>query len=539
MSDSEWNKDILSALVDRFCYAVLDFCHRDGPLRYHWVKYLPFGRALDRHSFWKNLPLRIVERLSNENILYIHGGSELRRPAHVRTLPVAYQDQAVNGSPLFTDLTESRVRYLSSEYGSENITIFKKLFRIHDIEDLAMCHRIEHDLDQPNSRIKDRGTSNRWHTRAACLITSILERSRARENSSLMIILVDLPLIPLNNGQWIAATDTALYLPADIGPVIPLDIISTIDPRSTENDARKEMCVAFGASRCPPTRVVDKVWLKYSRQGVMIDLSSSKAHLNYLYWHVENTFDRRFRNMWIYDHDGRKIEDSTRSPVYLPSDNEYGPDMLFRRSRPGFGVSFLNPEYLILVPPIVRQTRRQDISWTEWLKRTMEVRDIPRLVSRSGLLPAEFRYILDHLPDKIVGTLQAHWRTYRQQMTPLLMSQIKSAQVSCWGVQTTQLKSTYCPTEDLENECTSLGINVQFPILSRRTLSRYTDAPEDWTFLRQFGVQFETSVHFYLEVVRQHKAVHQSAWVSARADILKTYSAISDHSSEANNNVIV
>jgi hypothetical protein len=537
MSDSEWNKDVLSALVGHFCEAVLDFCRREGHLRYHWVKYLPSGRALERHSFWRDLPLRIIDRLKDENILYIHGVSELRKPADVRTLPDAYRECEVRGPPLFRDLTEGRVRYLSSEYGWENIKILKKMFNILDIDDRAMCRRIKQDLERPDSRIKSEGTSARWHTRAAHLITSIMERSR--DDDFVTRTLQSLPMIPMNIGRWVAARDVDLYLPAAIGPAIPLDIGLTIDSDSTLNDAREEMFVAFGAKECPPVQVVDRIWQKYSRQEVTIDLALSKAHLNYLYWHVENTFDRRFRNLWIYDHEGKKVEDSTRTPVYLPSDNEYGPDVLFRRSGPGLRVSFLNSEYLRLISPIVRQTRRQDMSWTEWLKRTMVVREIPRLVSRNGSLSSEFDYILTQLPDQIIGTLKSHWGRYREQMTALLISQIKEAQVSCWGAQTIQLKSTYFPTEVLENECTSLGIILQFPFLSRDSLSGYTNASEDWVFLKRFGVEFETSIGFYLEVLRQHKSLPQSDWVSARADILKTYSAISDYGSERNNSVIM
>jgi hypothetical protein len=194
---------------------------------------------------------------------------------------------------------------------------------------------------------------------------------------------------------------------------------------------------------------------------------------------------------------------------------------------------------LDLVSPITRQTRQHGMSWRDWLTRALVIRDVPRLKFRAGSLSTEFRHILQHRPNKIVGTLKTHWATYRPEMTVSLYEEIKTANVSCWGVSPTQLQFTYFPTEGLMNESRSLGIVSRFPFLDRDTLLGYTDSPEDWFFLMRFGVQFEANITFYLDILRQHESRLQNIWNWTRIHILYTYESISDHYSERNRETIV
>ncbi|OBT74408.1 hypothetical protein VF21_06830 [Pseudogymnoascus sp. 05NY08] len=535
-SDSEWNRDILSEIANSFCNAVLDFCSRDGPLRYRWVEYLPSRTALQTHHFWRELPRKIVERLKNANIFHIHGTSELRKPENVRTLPPNYLDDG--GSPLFRDRPGRHSKYLSLEYGSENIKTLKELFDIKDIEDLAMCHRIKLDLRSPDSKMKSHETSNNWHTRAARLIISILEQSCGTDVETM--VLEDLQLIPLTDGRWVTATEAHSYFPAETGPAIPQDIVITIDPDSIVNEARGQLFEALGATECPPDDVVSKIREEYSRRDGAADLSSSKLHLSYLYWHVEKSSHPIFSHLWIYDDTKRRITTRrTDVPVYLPFEDRYGPYELFRGALPKLSVPFLNPGYLDPILPINHQTRRHGMSWTTWLKQALSVRDAPRLRFSAGSLSTEFRYILQHRPDKIIGTLKTHWKTYRHQMTDSIIKEIKTANVSCWGILSTQLKSTYFPTEGLMNESANLGIVSGFPFLEKDTILDYKDSPEDWDFLRRFGVQSEANMTFYLDILKQHNNRPQKSSNWARADILNTYSSISDHYSEKNKEIIV
>jgi hypothetical protein len=296
----------------------------------------------------------------------------------------------------------------------------------------------------------------------------------------------------------------------------------------------------LGAKECPPNEVVGKIWEEYSTWDGAADLASSRLHLSYLYWHVEDISDPGFLHLWIYD-DNERERNTLRTdvPVYLPSRDEYGPQALFRGELPELSVPFLNLGYLDLISPITRQTRQHDLSWQNWLKRALRIRDVPRLTFRAGSLATEFRHILQNRPNKIVGTLKTHWAAYGPKMTTSIIEEIKTANVSCWGVPPTQLKLTYFPTEGLMSESANLGIVSRFPFLANNTLLGYSDSPEDWACLRRFGVQFEANIAFYLDILRQHEIRLQKAWNLARADILNTYSSISDHYRERNKEIIV
>ncbi|EPE32824.1 ATPase of HSP90 chaperone/DNA topoisomerase II/histidine kinase [Glarea lozoyensis ATCC 20868] len=536
MSDSQWNRDILSSIVDSFSEAMLDFCRRYGPLRYNWVKYLPFGGVLESHYFWRELPGKVLDRLKDEYILYLHGTNELRKPQDVRTFPPqGYVDD--NGSPLFRDRPGRHSKYLSLEYGALNIQILKRIFGIADIEDLAMCHRIREDLRRPDSTMKNPSTPGAWHRQAARLIMSILRRSQGTAIET--YIMEELQLIPLSDGRWVAPRQTHVYFPAEIGPGIPQDIVVTIDA-GLDNEVREELFQALGAVECPPEEVIDKIFLTYSTGRGVRTLESSKAHLSYLFWHVENISDPRFRHLQIYDHDGIMAQPHRIGmPVYLPTEDEYGPQMLLRRVPPILPIAFLHPDYLRPMSPINRQTGRYDMSWLKWVVIALRIRDVPRLASHAGTLSAEFRHILQRRQDKIIGTLKTHWGVYRREMRDSLIYDIKTANVSCWGIRPKQMDSTYFPTEQLENQCRDLGITLSFPFLDRTTLPGYDGSAEDWAFLARFGVQFEPYLNFYLEILRQHASRPQSNWDSARGNILKTYSAISDHGSEIHTELIV
>ncbi|KAM3070465.1 hypothetical protein ACMFMG_010288 [Clarireedia jacksonii] len=153
MFDSTWNRAILEHIADTFCSAILNFCERKrSRLRLQWVKYLPVGRAVRSHPFWKSLSSEIIQQLSTKAILLLYDTSELRTPETLRILPSAYLDKS--GSPLFIERPGRHRKYISLEYAPEYIATLKLTFVIPDIEDLAICNRIKQDIDSSYSRMK-------------------------------------------------------------------------------------------------------------------------------------------------------------------------------------------------------------------------------------------------------------------------------------------------------------------------------------------------------------------------------------------------
>jgi hypothetical protein len=537
IADSAWNKAILDHVAKAFCNAVLDFC-RGNSLRLHWMRFLPVGGAQGMNPLWRKLSSDVIDLLEHQRILYPHDHNHfnlerLSRPECLRTLPTNYLDR--NGSPLFVDRPGDDRKYLSLCYGSEDINILKRAFRIEHIEDIHMFHRIKQDLDSPISRMKHAGTDADWHSRAADLITSILERSR--DVARMMEDILD--LIPLSDGRWVRALAGDLFLPSRNGPTIPQDLVVTIHPEAVRNVSRKNLFTHLGATECPPERVINQLWTSYLQYDGASTLAASKAHLSYLYWHYADMHNARFSRLWLYDSRLTRVT-SRQRVIYLPSDDEYGPRELLkavpdhgipRRFIPECLVPYVNAEYMELFPS---SAQRHGLSWLDWLQTVLGVRRVPRLKYDAGSLSAEFRHIIQYRPEKIIGTLKVHWATYRREMNNGIEGEISRAEVTCVDAPPAVLSFTYFPLRCLTQKARELGIIRGFPFLNVPGLSEEDRASEeDWGFLRRFGVRFVADLTFYLDILRQHEARRHQSWNGGtRNGILKTYELIADHYNE-------
>jgi hypothetical protein len=181
-----------------------------------------------------------------ENILYSEEFPIPCQPNMLRILPPTHLDSS--GVPLFHDGPGINRKYLSQRYDPEDIDILRDAFDLHDIEDMHMHYRIKQDLESGSSKMMGRETDDDWHSRAASLILSILSRS----SIGLINMIRELPLVPLNNGEWVDASEEELYFPAAIGPEIPRDLITTVDPGAAANDSRKALFTALGVTDVLP-----------------------------------------------------------------------------------------------------------------------------------------------------------------------------------------------------------------------------------------------------------------------------------------------
>jgi hypothetical protein len=527
--DSARNRAILTGVAMTFRDAVLQFCRSDSPLRYQWMKFLPSGQEVDK--FWKKLSSDIIDLLSQEAVLYPHASLELCRPNQLRTLPSSYLDKG--GLPLFEDCPGVNRKYLSLRYESRDIEILRKAFDLQDIEDIHMYHRIKQDLGSHSSKIKALDTDDDWHSRAADLILSILLRSADVGEQ-----IRDLDLIPLIDGQWVNASAKELYFPSESGSEVPRDLLITINPKTIKNIPRKKMLKQLGVNRCSPKEVIERLWASYLKEDEASDLSSSMAHLSYLYWNYEKVDDPRFSRLWLYDTRGKKIT-SRQKIMYFQSEDEYGPQELLKavqhtkdlkRCVPECPVPFMKSDYMNLFPP---STRRHELSWLSWLEKALGVRRIPRLKFDGGSLSTEFRHIIQYRAEKVIGTLKKHWAIYENEMSPAIVDTLSQAEVACSSGLPVVLKSTYLPLPGLKEKVQTLGIFQGFPFLEMPGASEEKRLLRDWRFLEEFGVGFEANLNFYVEILRQHEAQKHQSWGSeVRDNILKTYESIADHCSD-------
>ncbi len=490
------------------------------------MRFLPSGRAPDK--FWETLSSDIIYLLNEEAILYPHASLELRRPNELRTLSTKHLDK--DGFPIFEDRPGVNRKYLSLQYDTRDTKTLRKAFDLQEIEDINIFYRIKQDLGSHSSKLKAPDTDDDWHSRAADLIYSILQRS-----PDVGEMIRRLGLIPLIDGRWVDASTRELYFPSETGPDVPSDLMITIDPKAIRNDSRKKMLTKLGVTRCSPKEVIERLWTSYLNEGGASDLSSSLAHLSYLYWNYKKIDDPRFLRLWLYDIYEKKVT-SRQKLMYFQSEDEFGPQELLKavqhpkdlkRCVPECPVPFMNSAYMNLFPS---STRRHDLSWLSWLEKALGVRRIPRLKFDGGSLSTEFRHIIQYRPEKVIGTLKKHWEFYEDEMSPAIVDTLSQAEVACYDRLPVVLKSTYLPLPGLREKVQTLGIFQGFPFLKIPDDSNQKRMLRDWRFLEEFGVGFEADLNFYVEILQQHESRKHQSWGSeVRDNILRTYESIADN----------
>ena len=108
-----------------------------------------------------------------------------------------------------------------------------------------------------------------------------------------------------------------------------------------------------------------------------------------------------------------------------------------------------------------------------------------------------FRYIIEERPEKLLGTLKAHWDTYSAVMSTSLASKISDAVVPNTNIVSKALKETFIPSETLTIICGEFLDIHEFPFL---TLEKEPKI-EGWKFLSVFDVGIEDSLDFWLEIL--------------------------------------
>ncbi|TVY15155.1 hypothetical protein LARI1_G006424 [Lachnellula arida] len=543
--DSDWNKEILNRICRVFCNAMDDFSTTLS-LRFRWMRFLPIRIAFYTNPLWSDLTSDILDTLRQHRILYPHDPSQQYEggirslPDKLRILPENYLDDR-SRTPLFADLPRRNTnqRYLSLHYEQPDVELLRAAFLLRDIGDVAMVYRIEQDLNSPNSTMKDPITDPHWHSRAADLITFLMNRDPDVVN----MIKQRLCIVPLVDGRWVTASTPNLYFPAWSQPPIPQDLAVTVRPDAASNPSRRTMFRCLGVTEIRPQRVISLLWRFYSQPnpGPNFDMYTSKAHLAYLYCHHDQlrSNDTRFSLLWLYDNHERRVSCDNLQTIHMPLNDEYGPLELLRsvpdprnpaRFVPEYLACYLNSDYLDRFSP---STRRNGLTWAEWLQKGPGVRRNLRLKDHAGSLSPEFRHLLRYRPERIIKVLRTDWTTYRREISRSIAGEISLAEVLCLSSHSAVLCTTYFPLPSVMQKAEELGVAQIFPFVKIPDIAEDDTEFEDWRFLDRFGVKFEANMIFYMSVLLKHREQTLAPWNSdTRNGVLKTYEAIADHCNE-------
>ena len=462
------------------------------------MRYLPSNTISD--SFWAKLSPKIVALLKKSKIILSRSERCWKAPSQLKWLADNCKDD--DGQPLFDDLPDEV--YLSSGYEQRDRIALETLgLLVVDWADILK--RVEADLKSPASKFKSSTTSESWHRRSADLLKLLF-----RDNPTAKWEIQVLELIPLVTGQWVASHSffgvaKDIYYPHSAGVSIPIDLgLYLVDPLALGVASRKALFSLLGVRDCNPSHIIRMIIGRYNKWNE-VSLSSSVAHLRYLYWNIPEDQESLDPSIYIVDQLKcpvyRKFITFGRSDLivddlYFESEEEYDAKKL---SMPKFKVRFINREYLGAVPA---EAHRMELSWKDWLQKFAEVRSIPRLVDPKDptKLSKFFQHIVSNRTEKLIGILKVHWSSYNNLMNDDIVQALSTAKVSCENVEEIQICDSYLPLPELKQRSSSLGLSSVVPFLKLPT--DLSQTVTDWTFLTLFHVGYDADLNFYLDMLR-------------------------------------
>lgn len=390
----------------------------------------------------------------------------MKRPDQLKRVPSYCLGEA--GNPLFKDLPDEV--YLHSEYDLSDFELLHEILSVKELSFSDVSLRVRANFDSPYSRWKSSTASHAWISRSAAML---LRSFHTQNNAPEIIGLKALPLIPLQDGSWVSSTSIPLFFPASRGVLVATDLgFPLVDPQALDNPVRQTLFTKFGVRDCVPENVITLILEKYNRWSDF-SLDSSVSHLRYLYWHLPE--DRRDLAKTVYLKDqisrpvyrssitpGKKVmKDIIEDDLYFDTDGIYDAKRLSMPLRfgsklcPGFNLHYINQAYIDAVSSHVL---RCGLSWEHWLERS-GVRRTPRLVKWSApvTLSNFADYILKWRNEDLVGTLKAHWDTYKRwdsldEDTRPVIDALREAAVLCKDGTDAPLHTTYLPLPKLSSK---------------------------------------------------------------------------------------
>ncbi|KAK4695759.1 hypothetical protein P7C71_g2041, partial [Lecanoromycetidae sp. Uapishka_2] len=275
---------------------------------------------------------------------------------------------------------------------------------------------------------------------------------------------------------------------------------------------------------------------------------SRAAHIRYLYRNLPE--DKRTLDPMIYlkDKDLDPVyrrfvtigqEDLIVDDIYFETDEEYGVNKLVSKDKDGvasgapkIAVHLLNEFYTSGVDQKIRQYGQ---SLEEWLEQFAQVRRVPRLVDTrdSKKLSSLFQFVLEHRKSKIIGTLNAHWAFYKDGIKAEIQKVLSQTTVPCEDAAETPLQNTYLPSAKLKNLARELNVSQMLPFVSLPPELR-DNSPEDWDFLKRFGVRYKPNLDFYLDILHQLVKKDHKPSTKLVKDLFNVYQSVGKQSKDDN-----
>ncbi|KAH9928331.1 uncharacterized protein B0H18DRAFT_1118012 [Fomitopsis serialis] len=415
--DSKWNLSLFDGVTETFLHAVEQF-QQDPVLRYSWMRFIP----IHAQSAFSAVAEGMIARLQTREVLLSVDG-RYRRPEDVVTIPKGLRINRTE--PLIPPqyLLSLGVKALSDQHFLDGLTAMDRANVIG-------------------------AQTEQWHN-IVCAHLSDMPRIKGKFSQQIL----DLRLLPLNDGSWRPAREAEQYV-----FMSEMDMLQDMEFKCIANDvkehsARYAFFQLLGVRRADTNLIATKILLQ-------VRLSSSVPTLI------------------RYARDGQTGHVAMSDELYLdvPLEGMPGHEVKLRNVLPS-DVRFLHQDYVELYP--------EDRYWLSWLQDCLGLHTSPRIVL--GRLSPEIYSMARNLEtSKFLAALRAFWPQLSASISPAGIIDMSNIEVVCEDGVAYPLATTSLKRQNLAWLPATLSSCLHFlPLPDPDDLS--------WSFLTRVGVTMEAN----------------------------------------------
>ena len=445
-------------------------------MRYTWPRYTKSLAAMEGTVFKSFMP-DLIKRLKQEMILESQADM-LQSPTSLFHVPLQFTDGASPPVPLL-DSQRNLQRFLATPYSHNDVSHLG----VQTLGISAFVGDISEGLDGLRFYVQHRETHFRsrpgaWHSRVALAIT---------ENVPVKSVS-DIKLVPLRDGQWVAAAKENLYFPElEEGLEIPPGLhVSVIHPAAAHDDCRRAMFDWLDAQDLDVEAVCELLLDEHANYSNGWDRKTVVSHAWYLFHACKAHTIQGIRELRLA---------ATNSPIFLKGNALYIDDggkfsiANFIKNDPNM-VSYVDRAYF------TGQSSELRNEFTSWLKRSLYVQTIPRLrKDNTKDISEEFKYIFKNTSSrKFLTLLMACSDSYHFDFSVVeIVKTIKSTNVSCTNGSKSRLENTFLPLPALMHVPFAKDV-LPFVKISDQDNHR-------WKSFSRFGVGTDPDLWFYSKLL--------------------------------------
>jgi hypothetical protein len=338
-------------------------------------------------------------------------------------------------------------------------------------------------------------------------------------------------LVKLRDATWIPVNSGKTYFPQIGSSSVPHDLgLRLVDQSAIQLNSWKRLYEVLGVTQCEPEEVTKLIFAKYRQGSINVTYAGVQTHLYFLFECSPHEPQDIRASMKLPDEGGklRRLELSNSGlgnhrlyfrdilQTYGPGALLAGQCSLFAPTTPmpkeldNDGIHFIH-ESCTKYTPSGGHTQADYLHWLLDIVGVLKI--VPLEHHREHDLSVEFAYIIQHSPEKLVGTLKHHWPVY----SPVVSSNndireaLRNSNVPVENCdQLAKLRDTYLPLPSLKNIAS--GAKVDPGALFLKIPRQISGADlESWRFLEEFGVGLRDDARFYLRLLRRLAAMSHEA----------------------------